>query len=328
MSPSRSWLLTHCQRYPDDATFQEGHHPTPEVAVFVRPADAAIKFFVRAIGGWGRVAKGFRFRSRILALALALSGGAVVSPERATAVEAPTPKKTYVAFFLGQGGYIFSWGIPYLAAQAHNLGIETGIFRYYELRSAWKKITQKKAEGYKIGLVGYSLGNTTATYIQKHLEVDLLLAVAQSSLGRNHLVKKRNTRRSVLWYGPDFLSNAGLKNGFDELNYVYNTHLLMDVDPRVVKPVLDELQDLAQFEKSDRTEAASRTSDQTIRVASADDGILTGSTRTPMTVGGGQWVPHMFPINEDVTCARCWGFQETWLAPETRQTGPAVFASN
>ena len=199
-------------------------------------------------------------------------------------------------------------GHPVSSCAGAESGIETGIFRYYELRSAWKKINQKKAEGYKIGLVGYSLGNTTATYIQKHLEVDLLLAVAQSSLGRNHLVKKRNTRRSVLWYGPDFLSNAGLKNGFDELNYVYNTHLLMDVDPRVVKPVLEELQDLAQFEKSDRTEAASRTSDQTIRVASADDGILTGSTRTPMTVGGGQWVPHMFPINEDVTCARCWGF--------------------
>ena len=133
----------------------------------IRPADAAIKFFVRAIGGWGRVAKGFRFRSRILALALALSVGAFVLPERTRAVAAPTPKKTYVAFFLGQGGYIFSWGIPYLAAQAQNLGMETGIFRYYELRSAWKKITQKKAEGYKIGLVGYSLGNTTATYLQK-----------------------------------------------------------------------------------------------------------------------------------------------------------------
>ena len=275
------------------------------------------------------MAKGFRFRSHIWALALALSGGAVVSPERATAVEAPTPQKTYVAFFLGQGGYIFSWGIPYLAAQAQNLGIETGIFRYYELRSAWKEITQKKAEGYKIGLVGYSLGNTTATYLQKHLEVDLLVAVAQSSLGRNHLIKKRNTRRSVLWYGPDFLSNAGLKNGFDKTNYVYNTHLLMDVDPRVVKPVLDELYDLAQLEKSDRSEMASTTTDQqTIRVASADDGILTSSTRTPTAVGEGQWVPYMFPISEDVTCARCWGFQETWLAPETRQTGSTVFASN
>jgi hypothetical protein len=61
-----------------------------------------------------RVAKVFRFRSRILALVLALSVNAVVLPERATAVEAPTPQKTYVAFFLGQGGYIFSWGIPYL----------------------------------------------------------------------------------------------------------------------------------------------------------------------------------------------------------------------
>ena len=192
-----------------------------------------------------------------------------------------------------------------------------------------EKIAQKKAEGYKIGLVGYSLGNTTATYLQKHLEVDLLLAVAQSSLARNHLIKKRNTRRSVLWYGPDFLSNAGLKNGFDKTNYVYNTHLLMDVDPRVVKPVLDELYELARLEKSNQTDLDSRTSNQqTIRVASADDGILTGSPRTPTAVGGGQWVPYMFPISEDVTCARCWGFQETWLAPETHEALPTVFAAN
>ena len=103
----------------------------------------------------------------------------------------------------------------------------------------------------------------------------------------------------------------------------------MDVDPRVVKPVLDELYDLAQLEKSNQTDLASRTSNQqTIRIASADDGILTGSTRTPTAVGGGQWVPYMFPISEDVTCARCWGFRETWLAPEMRQTGPTVFTSN
>ena len=103
----------------------------------------------------------------------------------------------------------------------------------------------------------------------------------------------------------------------------------MDVDPRVIKLVLGELQDLAQLEKSNRTEVASRASDQqTIRVASADDGILTGSTRKPTAVGGGQWVPYMFPISQDVTCTRCWGFRETWLAPETREARPTVFASN
>jgi hypothetical protein len=35
-------------------------------------------------------------------------------------------------------------------------------------------------------------------------------------------------RRSVLWYGPDFLSNAGLQDGFDKVNYVNNVHLMMN----------------------------------------------------------------------------------------------------
>lgn len=255
-----------------------------------------------------------QFGSRIgrLVVIPALTAGALVSPVRMQAATGPTPDKTYVAFFLGQGGYFFSWGIPYLAAQAQRLGIETDIFRYTEFRSAWKKISDKKADGYKIGLVGYSLGNTTATYLQKHMEVDLLLAIAQSSLGRNHLIKKGNTRRSVLWYGPDLLSNGGLKNGFDEINYVYNTHLLIDIDPRVVRSVLEELQELTQLEKNGSDLAAGLTDPQADGMNGAD---VTGAVPASPWIASGRWLPSIFPIRQDVTCTQCWGFRETWPAP-------------
>src|SRR3979409_1279147 len=117
--------------------------------------------------GWGMA---FRFGAPIdrrqAILSLLAAGGTLVSPMRALALAVPAPEKAYAAFFLGQGGYLFSWGIPYLASQARELGMETDIFRYSELRPAWSKISAKKKDGYKIALVGYSLGNTTITYLQ------------------------------------------------------------------------------------------------------------------------------------------------------------------
>jgi hypothetical protein len=71
-----------------------------------------------------------------------------------TALATPTPEradKIYVAFFLGQGGYLFSWGIPYLAAQTRELGMETDIFGYSDVRAALTKAKRKKAAGYRIG---------------------------------------------------------------------------------------------------------------------------------------------------------------------------------
>jgi hypothetical protein len=234
-----------------------------------------------------------------ITLILAIAGG-LFSPH-AEAVEAAAAKKTYVAFFMGQGGYVFSWGIPMLASRAHELGLEADIFHYYDLRAAWKKLARKKKQGYKVALVGYSLGNTTTTYIQKHVEIDLLLAIAQSSLGRNYRINKGSTKRSVLWWGPDFLSNAGLSNGFDEINYINNLHLWIDVDPRVVNSVLAELWDLKQ-EKNDPVpvpQPIRNTPDSgaAILVASADD----------------QRPPVKLPISQDATCRQCWGFQESWL---------------
>jgi hypothetical protein len=274
---------------------------------------------------------GVSFRLAVIVL---LAVGALILPARATPgapassssaaapPASPAPEKAYVAFFLGQGGYLFSWGIPYLAWQARELGMEADVFRYTEVKTAWKQISRKKADGYKVALVGYSLGNTTSTYLQRHLDVDLLIAIAESSLGRNHHIKKQNTKRSVLWYGPDFLSNAGLKHGFDEINYADTIHLFMDVDSRVVSSVLGELKTMAQPDKKDapapEPDGSTLAAELIVpppaaAVRSTGDEIA--EALAPPQGRGGNWLPPGELAGRDVTCTQCWGFQGRW---ETR----------
>jgi hypothetical protein len=251
-----------------------------------------------------------RIDRRQALLGLMATAGMLALPMRASAVGVPAPEKSYAAFFLGQGGYWFSWGIPYLASQAQALGMEAEIFEYSAVKEAWKKITQKKKDGYKIALVGYSLGNTTITWLQRYLAVDLLLAISESSLGRNHPITRENTRRSVLWYGPDFLSNAGLQDGFDKINYVSNVHLMMNVDPRVVSGVLDELRDLVRWERDKEPVMTASLAPMT-RVAQADG--ITANDADPASGQDGPsgWPAMRLPITEDVTCKECWGFAQS-----------------
>src|SRR5262249_24684327 len=185
-----------------------------------------------------------RINLRQAVVGMVAAGAAAVLSIEAPAVPAPAPEKAYVAFFLGQGGYLFSWGIPLLESEARKLGFATNVFNYTDVAAAWTNIARMRKEGYRIALAGYSLGNTTATYLQRHLPVDLLLAISESSLGRNHPIEKKNTRRAVLWYGPDVLSNAGVYDGFDDVKYIDRSHLLLDVDQRVVWGVLGELRRL------------------------------------------------------------------------------------
>jgi hypothetical protein len=251
-----------------------------------------------------------RMDRRQAILGLLATGSTLVSPKHATALGVPAPEKTYAAFFLGQGGYWFSWGMPYLASMAQELGVETDIFEYSAVNEAWKKISQKKKDGYKIALVGYSLGNTTITYLQRYLVVDLLLAISESSLGRNHPINRINTRRSVLWYGPDFLSNAGLNDGFDKVNYVADPHLLMNVDPRVVDGVLGELRELVKWERNDGSAVAEwPVPRQTATVAQTD--VITAKPEPDQTPTlNGQWPATNLPVTGDITCRRCWGLAQ------------------
>lgn len=232
-------------------------------------------------------------------------GGLLAYVQRGTEPTKPSRAKAYVAFFLGQGSYLLSWGIPYLAWQARKLGMETDVFEYSELREAWTSITRKKREGYKIALVGYSLGNSTATYLQREIKVDLLLAIAQSSLGRNHRINKSNTVRSVLWHGPDFLSNAGLENGFDEIKYINTFHLWMNVDPRVITGVLNELKSLVEEDNCGSAPACKRTV-----LTNGGDGLATADAGAAPGHIVGDRLSARLPVIRGATCSQCRSFAE------------------
>jgi hypothetical protein len=254
-----------------------------------------------------------RFRSRIdrrqVFLGMLAAGGAGALPGMASAVSALDTRKAYAAFFLGLGDYLFSWGIPVLESEARKLGLATDVFKLTDVEPARTSIVRKRRDGYKIALVGFSLGNTTATYLQTQLAVDLLLAISESSLGDNHPIKKENTKRAVLWYGPDPLSNAGVQDGFDEINYIESLHLMIPLDRRVVKGVLDELKGLVAPAKHDTPAVTSNAPMRKPANLPIDDkSVMTPAPAQSTSTG----LPS--PTNvamPDMTCTECWGFTQS-----------------
>lgn len=154
--------------------------------------------------------------------------------------------KIFTALFLGEFGALFSAGMYLLANQVSDLGIEAKVFEYTSVSEAEELILARQKAGYKIILIGYSLGNTTTTWIQESIKVDLLLAIAESTLGENHSIVPGNTKRAVLWMGPDFLSSAGRNDGFNAVHFVNDTHLLLDLSPTVTVGILDEIKKLQE----------------------------------------------------------------------------------
>ncbi len=156
--------------------------------------------------------------------------------------------KIYIALFLGQGGYIFSLGIPIMSDKIEAAtNAECDVYKYTEWSpQALTKIRTKRKQGYKIVLIGYSLGCTSATEIQTTEEVDLLCCIAESSLAgpNNHAINKKNCKRSVLYAGPDFLSNAGTTSGFDLVVQRPELHLLMDFDSDITNSIIEEIKKL------------------------------------------------------------------------------------
>jgi hypothetical protein len=141
----------------------------------------------------------------------------------------------YCALFLGQFGETLSWGIEPLAKSLRELGCMADVYDYQNYQQAEARCFAQRKTGAKIALIGFSLGDSTATYIQESMPTDLLICIAESSLARNYKVNKKNTKRSILFHGADFLSNAGLDAGFDKVFELpwYDLHLGADVDPKV-----------------------------------------------------------------------------------------------
>ncbi len=140
------------------------------------------------------------------------------------------------------GSVLLSWGIPHIAAQVAAIGVKVETFDYTDAELGLTRVKQFRKEGCKIALLGYSLGNTTTTYIQSLEPVDLLLGIAESEFGWNHPLNKKNTKRACLWYGPGLLSCAGTTDpGWDRKQFILEPHLLMDTDPVVCNGVIEEL---------------------------------------------------------------------------------------
>lgn len=150
----------------------------------------------------------------------------------------------YAAFIRGQGGALTSPGMDQMAAQAHAAGIAADVFDYEDVRGIEDAIAAKHDDGTAIAVVGYSLGVSTATYLQTSYPFDLVLCIAASSFGQNYPIDKKRTRRSVLWRGPEPLSNAGGDLNFDVVHDALLPHLLMDTDPGIQAAVLAELKQL------------------------------------------------------------------------------------
>ncbi len=149
----------------------------------------------------------------------------------------------YAMFFRGQGGLLTSPGMAQMAEQANAAaGIRTDVFDYDDLRAIEAAYAKHSSTGSKIAAVGYSLGVSTATYLQTKHPFALVLCIAASEFAQNYPINKTNTKRSVLWRSfLDPLSSAGGNLGFDTIHDVFNTHLLMDVAQDIQAGVLEEI---------------------------------------------------------------------------------------
>lgn len=156
-------------------------------------------------------------------------------------------QKVAAIFFLGQGGMFFSNSFAAIGLLARQYGVITTIYDYDDFKGeTWLKDMAEK--GYRIAAIGYSLGVTMATYLQTIMKLDLVISVAPSTLAENHLINKENTKRSVLFYGTDFLSSAGQHDNYDEKTRVIAgfgipviSHLSIPSNPIVVNGILNEL---------------------------------------------------------------------------------------
>lgn len=154
----------------------------------------------------------------------------------------------YVACFFGAGltgvwafgGFLTSAGVWRTAGRLRGIGIEAECFNFNAVQLAEARMTAARNLHRPIGMMAYSLGNTTALWLQQYAPCDLLFSIADSELGRNTPINHKNTKRSVLWRGPGILSGAGGNLGYDIVHDSDKPHLLMDFAPEIWQDALAE----------------------------------------------------------------------------------------
>ena len=159
---------------------------------------------------------------------------------------------TYAALVRGQGGFLTSPGIDLLAADARRQGVVADVFNYSDWVAIEAVIRQRRGMGDKVAVVGFSLGNSTGTYLGTRDRIDLLICIFESSFAANYPPDHDNVGHSVLFRGPGALSDADV-GMFDEVIEVPNvvaaipilgdvvSHLAGQFSPIIVDGVLQRL---------------------------------------------------------------------------------------
>lgn len=158
----------------------------------------------------------------------------------------------YVACFFGAGptgiwawgGFLTSSGVWRTANRLRSIGIEAECFKFNQLSLAEARLTTARTAHRPVGTLAFSLGNTSALWLQQYAPFDLLFSIADSTLGRNTPINHLHTKRSVLWRGPGVLSGAGGDLGYDVVHDCNKPHLLMDFAPEVWQDALAEFSKL------------------------------------------------------------------------------------
>lgn len=140
----------------------------------------------------------------------------------------------YCVCFMGQFGAVFSQGVFHMARAARSMGAKADVYSYTDGENAHRAIDQERNNGRRIAGVGYSLGVSALTELQRRTPFDLVFCVAGSSLGINYPIDHSMTKRSVLWKGYDILSSAGGDLGFGEVNETRYWHLIATFDSRMM----------------------------------------------------------------------------------------------
>jgi hypothetical protein len=153
--------------------------------------------------------------------------------------------RLYVPCIMGQFSYLFSGGVPIIASRLRGLGITAETFAYGSVSLIEAQCRSYQNAGYSLGLVGFSLGTSTADYLQRFLHVELMVCLAESSLEQTFKINHELCKRSVLWHGPDFLSDAGGADGFDVIEVTYLPHLLIPYSPTIQSDILSRFKALA-----------------------------------------------------------------------------------
>jgi hypothetical protein len=160
-------------------------------------------------------------------------------------------RKVYCAAFTGQFAWLgSSLGVFWTARRLRGVGVIADVFGYDSYDKALPRIDYFREQNFLIMLLGYSLGVSSATFIQspnagaRRRHVDLLLAIAGSRLGLNYPIDHSWTKRAVLYTGTGVLSSWESPT-FNHIVRVDGVpHLLLDFHPDVVAGVMYEVKQL------------------------------------------------------------------------------------